>query len=154
MDWKFWSRKKRKRLELAEAAALAKLEEFRESLRRSDEVLRVAEEMKCPPVMEATHLCVCKNCPKRGVCQIEKICRAGGCTNNFITECSLKKSITGELDGEKKEGSDGDNGPFTGISGILTQKLCGESTGGRLRETRMVSADGESSLRLDNIGEN
>lgn len=46
----------------------------------------------CPPLLDMVKLCVCVDCPRKGVCYLERVHSLTGC-QRFIRTCSLKNMI-------------------------------------------------------------
>lgn len=54
----------------------------------------------CSPLLEASKVCICKGCTRRGMCQIERVAAETGC-RHFVKTCSARSpSGRGPSDGQ------------------------------------------------------
>jgi len=73
----------------------------------------------CPEIHVHAHTCVCVSCPQRlKGCSLEEIFQKAGCRITFLTSCSYKKSLLGQLENDRKEILNGEKEDL-GLTGIL-----------------------------------
>lgn len=80
----------------------------------------------CPEIHVHAQTCVCVSCPQRlKGCSLEEIFQKAGCRVTFLTSCSYKKHLLGQLEDNRKEIVNGEKEDL-GLAGIL---LGGYDTG-------------------------
>ena len=59
----------------------------------SQEFFKGVDKNECPQLHDVTRVCVCVDCPKRGKCWPERLCKASGC-QGYVLSCSLRSEVT------------------------------------------------------------
>lgn len=88
--WPF--KKKRKRIPVEGEAKSA---EDQDSVLLKRALEGIVEQADCPKELKESGICVCVSCPKRGTCNVEKICKSALCIS-YPRACSVKSALEGK----------------------------------------------------------